>query len=62
MVRYEYRCADCGLPCLGDSCPNRNVPVPYCDECDEEIGSDVYDVDGEELCETCLLNRFRRVS
>lgn len=61
MVRYEDQCVSCGLPCMGSSCPNRNVPVQYCDECDEEI-DEVYDVDGDELCEECCLKRFRRVS
>ena len=62
MIEYENRCADCGLPCMGESCPYRNVPVTYCDECGEEIVEDVYDVDGDELCEYCLLKRFRRES
>ena len=63
MVRYENRCCDCavpGYPCLGSSCPNRNVPVYYCDKCDCEIDCDIYDVDGEELCEDCLKDIFRR--
>ena len=63
MTRYEDRCCDCavpGYPCLGSSCPNRNVPVYYCDKCGEEIDGDIYDVDGEELCEECLKDMFRR--
>ena len=63
MVRYQNHCCGCaapGYPCLGSSCPNRNVPVYYCDECDYEIEGDIYDVDGEELCEECLKERFKR--
>ena len=63
MVRYENRCCGCavpGYPCLGSSCPNRNVPVYYCDKCGDEIDGDVYEVDSEELCEDCLKDMFRR--
>ena len=62
MIRYEDHCCDCavpGYPCLGSSCPNRNVPVYYCDKCGEEI-EEIYEVDGEELCEDCLKDMFRR--
>jgi len=61
MVRYEDQCVDCGLPCMGNSCPNKNVPVIYCDECHDEI-DEVYDVDDDELCEDCCLKRFRRAT
>ena len=59
MVTYENDCVDCGLPCMGESCPLRNVAHRYCDKCKEEIGNDYYDVDGEELCEDCLKEMFR---
>ena len=62
MVKYENLCCDCavpGYPCRGSSCPNRNVPIHYCDKCNEEI-EEIYDVDGEELCEDCLKDMFRR--
>ena len=52
-----------GYPCIGDSCPNRNVKVHYCDKCDPECDNpleDVYEVDDEELCEECLKERFRK--
>ena len=64
MIRYENHCCDCavpGYPCLGSSCPNRNVPVYYCDRCGDEIDGDIYDADGEELCEDCLKDMFRRI-
>lgn len=44
-------CVECGLPCLGVDCPNRNTYRYYCDECGEE-GVD-YEIEGEELCEEC---------
>ena len=44
---------------MGTSCPLRKVEVHYCDKCDEEI-DEIYDVDGEELCEECLKERFKR--
>lgn len=62
-VEYEDHCCGCatpGYPCLGYSCPNRNVPVHYCDKCGSEI-EEIYDVDGEELCEDCLKELFRRI-
>ena len=60
MIRIENHCCDCavpGYPCIGSACPNRNVEVYYCDKCGEEL-EDIYEVDGEELCEECLKERF----
>ena len=59
MVIIENDCVGCGLPCIGDACPYRNAEHRYCDKCNDEIGDDYYDVDGEELCEDCLKERFR---
>ena len=52
-------CTDLGKPCIGLHCPNRNVLRVFCDRCGEELG-DIYDVDGEELCEDCLKAMFIR--
>ena len=63
MLVYENRCCDCavpGYPCRGSSCSLTHVPVWYCDKCKHEIEDDVYDVDGDELCEDCLKERFRK--
>ena len=57
MLVLENRCVDCGLPCMGKSCSNRNVTVYYCDECGDELWN-VYEVDDEHLCECCLCERF----
>lgn len=62
MLKYEDHCCDCATPnypCRGSSCPNKNVPVHYCDKCKEEI-AEVYYVDGKELCEECLKEMFLR--
>ena len=56
MKRTENECVDCGLPCLGNSCPNRNVIRFYCDRCGEE--AKLYHYNSEELCESCLLKEF----
>lgn len=64
MVRIENHCCGCatpGYPCLGDACVLRHVEVHYCDSCGEEIIEDeIYEVDGDELCEECLKEMFRR--
>lgn len=60
MKQLENECVDCGLPCLGNSCPNRNVPRFYCDECGDE--AQLYDFDGEELCIDCIEKRLDKVN
>ena len=59
MTRVENHCVDCGLHCLGSSCRYRNVEVHYCDKCHKEI-EDIYEVDGEEICESCLKKMFKK--
>lgn len=59
MKRKENECVMCGLPCMGDSCPNRNVIRFYCDDCGEE--TTLYHYDGEELCIDCIKNRLEKV-
>lgn len=64
MIKYENHCCSCavpGYPCLGSSCDLLNVPVHYCDnpKCGAELPDDeIYEVDGDELCEECLKERF----
>lgn len=60
MVTYENDCVMCGLPCLGSSCPNRNVKHYYCDDCGEEVYK-LYQYDDEQLCEDCLLKKIPEV-
>lgn len=58
MIKYENQCVDCGLPCLGRSCPNRNVAVYYCDTCGDECG-ECYEIDSEDYCEDCARQYLR---
>lgn len=59
MIQIENHCVGCGLPCMGNACPHRNVEVHYCDRCEEEI-EEIYLVDEEELCDECLKEKFRK--
>lgn len=61
MKRIENHCVSCppGMPCMGNACPNRNVPCFYCDICGEE--TDIYHFDGEELCIECIKKRLDKV-
>lgn len=63
MVKYENECVGCPpeIGCLGDSCPNRNVMHLYCDKCKDDC-EELYDYDGEELCEECLLDSFDKIT
>lgn len=61
MLKIENRCCGCATdsyPCRGMSCPNMNVKVFYCDKCHAEIDGNVYEADGEDLCEECLKEMF----
>jgi hypothetical protein len=64
VVRIENHCVGCtdlGMHCLGSTCKNRNVPVYYCDKCGDELPYDeIYEADGEEICEECLKEKFRK--
>lgn len=66
MKRVENHCCDCsvpGYPCRGDACPNRYVIVYYCDSCDPKCGwplDEVFEVNGEDLCEDCLKEMFKK--
>lgn len=62
MIKIEDQCVGCPPErgCLGSVCPYRNVQVHYCDGCDIEILGDIYVVDGEEFCEDCLKEMFRK--
>lgn len=53
-VVKENRCVDCGLPCMGITCPNRNVIVKSCDVCGDEFDK-VWKYDNAVYCEECLM-------
>lgn len=52
MIKYEDFCCQCELHCLGGSCPNVNVEVHCCDEC--ETQGTLYYFDGGEYCLDCI--------
>ena len=62
MQRIENHCVGCAkeMGCMGSACPNRNVKVTYCDCCGDEIDGIIYEVDGEDYCEYCLKDKFRK--
>lgn len=65
MVKYENECVNCGVePCLGNNCPNMNVPHYFCDKCKDEFSSvELYVTeDDKELCEECLLSKYETVA
>ncbi len=61
MMKIENHCNCCDLPCI--DCGRKHVEVYYCDKCDpkcEEPLEEVYESEGEELCEACLLKKYRK--
>ena len=53
MLKLENHCCDCATesyPCIGKACMYVDVPVYYCDECDDEAD---YHIDGKDMCEKC---------
>lgn len=62
MIKIENHCVGCPteMGCMGNACLYQNVKVVYCDVCGVEIDSDIYEVNGEDLCEDCLKDRFRK--
>lgn len=60
MIVEENRCCGCTVPaypCLGDSCSLMHCRVLYCDNCKDEVDK-LYILDGDELCESCVLERL----
>ena len=63
MITYENDCCGCATPaypCMGDACPNRNVPHLYCDKCEEEV-DDLYEWDDEQVCIECIVKSLKKV-
>lgn len=57
MHYYENECCDCGLPCTYNSCPYYKVKHFVCDFCKEQ-DIKLYDYNGYEICEECLIKQF----
>lgn len=62
MLKFESECVDCPseISCLGNSCPKRNILHLICDCCYEDA-EELYEYDGEQLCEDCLLDAVPKV-
>lgn len=45
-------CVQCGLPCMGNACPNAQVERLYCDVCNSE--ETLYYFNDQELCIDCI--------
>lgn len=62
MKRIENDCVGCPpeMGCLGSSCPYRNNPHYYCDQCGEE--KPLYHFDDEELCIDCIEKQLEKVT
>jgi hypothetical protein len=45
--------------CNCSACSLTRVEHFFCDECTEE--AELYEYDGQELCESCLLKKFDKV-
>lgn len=61
MKVVENRCVRCavpGYPCEGDNCSYRHTVVTYCDECEREVDTRAFVVDGKELCERCYYEKY----
>lgn len=61
MMKIENQCVHCDISCV--NCGLKRVPVYYCDKCDpkcEEPLDEVYDDGEQELCEACLLKKYRK--
>lgn len=56
MIKVESGCVSCGLPCLYEGCPYYKEVHAYCDKC--EFEEDLYDFEGEQLCEDCIFERL----
>lgn len=60
MIEYINECCYCAVG--GYPCNNQHKKVPYfvCDKCKDEV-SDLYILNGEELCERCVFEKLERV-
>ncbi len=63
MIKIMDECCDCAngaYPCLGESCEKRHVKHLICDQCNADAET-LYDVEGKQLCESCLEAQFGTV-
>lgn len=67
MKIVKDECCDCAVPaypCIGNTCPYKNVTHYYCDDCgvegDEEFES-LYYYEGSDLCINCIIEKLEKV-
>ena len=54
IPKYDNRCCICDAP-------EGIAEVTYCDHCDRKLDTEeIFMVDGEDLCEECLKDMFRK--
>ena len=61
MITYENECRDCatdGYPC-DRYCRYKRVKHFYCDACGDE--TELYYLDGKQLCISCVESELERV-
>jgi hypothetical protein len=60
MQRITNECCDCASGSYScGACSLREVKRFYCDKCGSE--TELFDLDGDELCQDCLLERIPKV-
>lgn len=57
MECIENDCVGCDIPCV--DCGRKHVKHFYCDDCGDE--EQLYEYNGKQLCELCLLSYFKVV-
>lgn len=65
MIKFIDECVGCPPErgCLGNECPNMNIPVLVCDECGcEPDEMYLYDIDGKQICLECLEKHFDKIT
>lgn len=65
-IRYDNECVGCPpeLGCLGEACPNRNVPIYICDICGAECCEEDIRIDtisGGHICVECIDEIYPRI-
>jgi len=53
MIKFEDGCVDCGLPCLGNSCPHHKEVHLFCDFCKTESDK-LFKYFDDQYCADCL--------
>lgn len=58
MISERSDCVSCGLPCTSRCAYYGSYStILTCDSCEDEV-DDLYEVDGEQLCEECAKEKF----